>query len=78
MDHYYNYFDWLIIYSEDWGNSHCQSTCTSFQACWRTGSFIIGYIFDRALKDENHVDVIRFHSNPVGKKFEFITSDQSN
>ncbi|XP_022326603.1 large ribosomal subunit protein mL39-like [Crassostrea virginica] len=35
------------------------------KACWRTGSFIIGYIFDRALKDENHVDVIRFPSNPV-------------
>lgn len=25
------------------------------RACWRTGSFILGYIFDRALKDETEL-----------------------
>lgn len=35
------------------------------RACWRTGSFILGYIFDRALKDENRVDILRFPNNPV-------------
>ncbi|XP_061165514.1 large ribosomal subunit protein mL39-like [Saccostrea echinata] len=35
------------------------------KAFWRTGSFLIGYVFDRAFKDEHRVNVIRFPSNPV-------------
>ncbi|XP_048772766.2 39S ribosomal protein L39, mitochondrial-like isoform X2 [Ostrea edulis] len=35
------------------------------KAFWRTGSFLIGYIFDRAFKDSHRVNVIRFPSNPV-------------